>query len=251
MSVNSQLVADVKRRAEEGVPILAFSRMTIAALKTATVEFALAPDEFIDIGRLPSTVFDLQTLLGYLKVVKNKLLARDTKVKTGDWEVAKSGELKLYKLYVCAIHAMSSYASSGANYDQTPSEFCKSIAAHARSHPPDGLGKNGSTLWEKTFGNVEPRVLAVLKSLVYFCEGKKSKVSGARKPPTEDDEESTKSKESKSDPDKTDEDPPDDDSKGNPKDTGGKDTEDLEEAELDYNQKIADFFGSPEGQTLE
>jgi hypothetical protein len=225
--------------------------MTIAALKTATVEFALAPDEYIDIGRLPTTVFDLPSLFRYLKVVQGKLLARDTKVKTADWETAKSGELKLYKLYVCAIHAMSSYASSGANYDQTPSEFCKSVAAHARSHPPDGLGKNGSTLWEKTFGNVEPRVLAVLKSLLYFCEDKKSKGSGAKKPPTEDDERSEKSEESESDSENSDADASGGESEGELKDAVDEEEETIKQDKLDYNRRVSALLAGAEDRTQE
>lgn len=170
MSVNDLLVRSVKARAADTNNVVPFDPLAMSILAQAVIDFPLAPDEYIDVGRLPATVVNLQTLISYLKSIQTKLATRDPKVKVEEWEVAKTGQLKLYKLYVCAIHAMHSYAYGSPDYKVTPAVFCNAVAAWARNKPPAGLGKNGSTLWNKTFTDVSGRVLAVLQSLLYFCE---------------------------------------------------------------------------------
>lgn len=169
MLVNTSLVALVKAAAADGAQVNRFPASIIASLQAAVDEFQLAPDDHIDVGRLPTSVVSLATLFAYLRSIQSKLSARDPKVKTEDWDVAKSGELRQYKLYVCAIHALHSYLSDSPDHTVSCSRFVEAVQAHARINPPKALSKNGSTLWAKTFDGTSPRTLSVITSLIYFC----------------------------------------------------------------------------------
>jgi len=138
-------------------------------LSDATVEFALAPDAFIDVSRLPVSVTNLSTLIDYLRTIQQKLAKRDNKVKTEDWDVAKSGELRLYKFYVCAIHALSNYIESMPAVNVTHAVFAQAVATHASGNPPADLAENGAKLWKQTFNGNQPRTISVIMSLLYFC----------------------------------------------------------------------------------
>jgi hypothetical protein len=180
MLVNTALVSLVKAAAADGARLNPFPTSVIASLQAAVDEFQLAPDDHIDVGRLPTSVVSLTTLFAYLRSIQSKLSARDPKVKTEDWDVAKSGELRLYKLYVCAIHALHSYLSDSPDHTVNCSRFVEAVQTHARINPPKALSKNGSTLWAKTFDGTSPRTLSVITSLIYFC----SRASGrGRNPP--------------------------------------------------------------------
>jgi len=170
MLLNKALVAQVKDRIRDTTTVTPFSSEIVKRLDEAAADFVLAPDEFLDVARLPGTVTDLDTLFAYLKTIQGKLATRDNKVKTEDLEVAKSGELKCYKTYVCGIHALSGYIHTSPDFNMSAAEFCNKIAAWSSKNPPEGLGKGGATLWDKTFGETNPRILAVLKSLIYFCD---------------------------------------------------------------------------------
>lgn len=169
MQVNKALINDVKAHLAITTTISPFSPGVISKLTNAQGEFMLAPDEYIDVGRLPSNIISLDTLFNYLRAIQLKLANRDNKVKNEDWDVAKSGELKLYKLYVCAIHALSAYLKDTPNFTVSTSDFAGAVVSHARSHPPPNLAKNGATLWTKTFDVGQSRTVAVMVSLLYFC----------------------------------------------------------------------------------
>lgn len=169
MLVNTTLVSLVKAAAADGARVNPFPTNVIASLQAAVDEFQLAPDDHIDVGRLPTSVVSLATLFAYLRSIQSKLSARDPKVKTEDWDVAKSGELRQYKLYVCAIHALHSYLSDSPDHTVNCSRFVEAVQTHARINLPKALSKNGSTLWAKTFDGTSPRTLAVITSLIYFC----------------------------------------------------------------------------------
>jgi hypothetical protein len=162
-------VSVVKAHIERGGPVGVFTYEVFQLLSAAKEEFMIAPDEFVDVGRLPASVTSLDTLISYLRTIKTKLSNRDNKVKTEDWEVAKSGELRLYKLYVCCIHALYGYAKGSPDINANPTMFSAAVITHARSSQPPNLAKNGATLWQKTFSDAQPRTQAVVKSLLYFC----------------------------------------------------------------------------------
>jgi hypothetical protein len=151
-------------------------------LSDATVEFALAPDAFIDVGRLPVSVTNLSTLVDYLRTIQQKLAKRDNKVKTEDWDVAKSGELRLYKFYVCAIHALSNYIEGAPAVNVTHVVFAQAVATHASGNPPADLAENGSKLWKQTFNGNQPRTISVIMSLLYFCH-REANPGGPAPPP--------------------------------------------------------------------
>lgn len=163
------LINQVKAHVTANAAVQAIHPDVRAKLEAAVSEFMLAPDEFVDVGRLPSSVVDLDSLFTFLRTIQQKLASRDNRVANADWEVAKSGELRLYKLYVCGIHALHTYVNGTPDFTKDPSAFCEAVMTHARGNPPANLAKNGTTLWNKTFEGTQPRTLSVLKSLLYFC----------------------------------------------------------------------------------
>jgi len=169
MNHNIYLVNQVRTHVTNGVPPGVFHPDVLAALLDAATEFPLAPDEFVDVGRLPPAVVDLATLFAHLRAIKQKLAAKSSEVKTVDWEVAKSGELRLYKLYVCALHALHAYLGTQYDGTLTPNDFALAAIAFAQANPPADLAEKGTKLWQKTFDGTSPRCAAVMKSLLYFC----------------------------------------------------------------------------------
>jgi len=169
MNHNNYLVNQVRAHVTNGVPPGAFHPDVLTALLDATTEFPLAPDEFVDVGRLPPAVVDLATLFAHLRSIKQKLAAKSSEVKTVDWEVAKSGELRLYKLYICALHALHSFLGTAYDATLTPNDFALAAIAFAQTNPPADLAEKGTKLWQKTFDGTSSRCLAVMKSLLYFC----------------------------------------------------------------------------------
>jgi hypothetical protein len=148
----------------------ALSADTVDILKEAVEEFNLAPDEYIDTLRLPSSVTDLPTLVAYLRTIKDKLSKRDNKVKNEDWDVAKSGELKLYKLFVCCIHAFDNYLSNSPDTSLALKGVAEAAILTGRSSAPASLASKGKTMWEKTFEANQPRTLASMCTLLYLCK---------------------------------------------------------------------------------
>jgi hypothetical protein len=148
-----------------------FDDETLQKLADASTEFALAPDEFIDVGRLPPAVQTLDALIDHLKTIKVKLLGRDAEVLNKNWDVAKEGSLRLYKLFACCIAALQIYVSQ-TPYPSTVvtmGVFAENCCAHARIDKPPGLANKGAKLWEKTFEQGTSRTLAVMKALIFFC----------------------------------------------------------------------------------
>lgn len=170
MATTHAVVAKVKAESGTNAVVGSIAAPTVAKLYDAKEEFALAPDEYIDVGRLPPVVVGLDSLITYLRSVKAKLSARDNKVKTEDWEVAKSGELKLYKLFTCCIHGLHYYISSSPDESISLTDYTKAVISAALAHAPSGLSASGTTLWQKTFDQTYPRTQAVMRTLIVFCK---------------------------------------------------------------------------------
>jgi hypothetical protein len=154
-----------------GGGVLPFSKEVLDGLSDAKSMFELAPDAFIDTARLPSSVVSLSTLVQYLKTIKDKLEKRDNATANKDWDVAKSGELRLYKLFACNIHALSDYITKGKpDFSLAPILFADAARMYGKANPPDGLSLKGRTMWEKTYGDGQPRTAASMKTLVYLCK---------------------------------------------------------------------------------
>lgn len=140
-------------------------------LQNAVLKFNLAPDLYVDVGRLPATVDTLTALVDYLGEIGEKLSKKDNKTKNEEWETAKSGELRLYKLYVCCIHALYAFLgnSEPKDSDETPGLLSQKVCAYARTNVPGDLGGNAKKLWEKTFASESSRTVKVMLSLIYLC----------------------------------------------------------------------------------
>jgi hypothetical protein len=169
MSVVHAVKNAVKTASSAGGAVGNFSSEVIDSLADAAEEFALAPDEFVDVMRLPPGVTNLAGLFSYLRTIQQKLSKRDNKVKNEDWEVAKTGELRLYKLFVCCIHGLAYYVMGTPDYSVNISAFASAVIIHSRTTQPVGLAQKGKTLWEKTFSDAQPRTHAVMRTLIYFC----------------------------------------------------------------------------------
>lgn len=183
--LKERVISYVDAAGETGV----FSDAAQQALTDAKALFELAPDEYIDVGRLPTSVFNLPTLVDYLKTIKQKLENRDNKVENKDWDVAKSGELRLYKLFVCNIHALESYINSGnVDYAVNPTTFASAACTYGKTNPPKGLSEKGSTMWNKTYGDSQPRTQATMRALVFLC--RKTIAKPDEDPPPEEDQKS-------------------------------------------------------------
>jgi hypothetical protein len=137
-----------------------FTTAWSTSLATAAAEFNLAPDHWIDVKRIPATVTDLDTLVAYLRTLRDE-------ISNPRPDTQSSGRLKLYKLMICMIHALDSYVSSGPNFSVTASVFCAAALEHGRLNVPAGLSDNGQKMWTATFeaGNVRAQhCMAVLVS---------------------------------------------------------------------------------------
>lgn len=160
-----------------------FSDSTKKKLVDAKALFELAPDEYIDTGRLPSSVTSLSTLVDYLKTIKEKLAKRDNAVENKDWNVAKSGQLRLYKLFVCNIHALSDYASDdSANFQVAAGVLAVAACGFGKANPPVGLSAKGKTMWDKTYGDSQPRTIATMKTLVFLCKDDSKETTNTDEP---------------------------------------------------------------------
>jgi hypothetical protein len=161
-----------------------FSPGVYEKLRKASEDFSLAPDEFVDVNRLPPGVNDLDSLFNHLRSIKVKLQNRDQKTKNADWDVAKDGSLRQYKLFACALNALHDYVGGSPNYNVNLTAFVDAACLHARSNAPSDLAKNGKILWEKTFEAGTPRTVAVMKTIVYFCQKETADDASKAVPPT-------------------------------------------------------------------
>lgn len=133
-------------------------------------DFALGPDEFVDVLRLPKSVISLPTLMDHLLSIKAQLGSRDNKISTEDWDVAKRGDLRLYKMFACAIHALNDYLQTSPDFGLSIMNFAEQAVAYGRVHPPPGLAKGGLKMWTSNFEAPCPRLISCMATLVFFCK---------------------------------------------------------------------------------
>jgi hypothetical protein len=142
---------------------------TLAKVASAVDLFPLAPDEYVDVKRIPTGIMTFQGLMDYLKQIQAKIRTRPPSVSNQEWEVAQKGELKLYKLLVCGIHAVSAYTAQnpGPNLNLPVSQVSDATIIHAATNAPAGLSQSGTTLWRATFSGAVPRTKACMNT-IYF-----------------------------------------------------------------------------------
>jgi hypothetical protein len=150
---------------------------TLAKVASAVDLFPLAPDEYVDVKRIPTNIMTFQGLMDYLKEIQGKIRTRPPSVSNQEWEVAQKGELKLYKLLVCGIHAVSAYTAQtpGPDLNLPVSQVSDATIIHAATSAPAGLSQSGTTLWRATFSGAVPRTKACMNT-IYFLLSKDSGV---------------------------------------------------------------------------
>jgi len=169
MNTNQNLVNQVLTYRSSTNTVGTLSTAVVDAVRNAVTKFPLAPDDSADVKRLPTTVTSFTSLVAHLEGIQNKIKSRDNKVKTEDWDVAKSGELKLYKLSVCCIHALSTYLAGNPNYSLTPVGFKDACFTSARANAPESMSQKATTLWNKTFEVGNPRVALLMIAIILLC----------------------------------------------------------------------------------
>jgi hypothetical protein len=170
MSKDHSIVIKTKAAVSTDAVVGPFSQTVKDLIKEGVEQFELAPDEYVDVSRLPPSVNTLRDLYAHLKSIQTQLSSRDNKVKNEDWDVAKRGDLRLYKLYVCGLHAMHGYINSATATPAKFGDYVSAVIAHGRTNKPKGLAGRGSTLWDKTFAETQPRTRAVISSILFFMQ---------------------------------------------------------------------------------
>jgi len=170
MAEAHRLANDLKAFIEVSSPVGNLSEDTLAKVVSATNMFPLAPDEYVDVKRIPQTVTTFQHLVDYLTTIQTKIKSRPPGKSNQDWDVAQKGELKLYKLLVCGLHAIAAYTAQGdaVDLDRPLNEVSDDTIAYARATPPGGLSQNGTTLWNATFSGAVPRTKACVNTIYYL-----------------------------------------------------------------------------------
>jgi hypothetical protein len=143
---------------------------TLDKVRSAAELFPLAPDEYVDVKRLPGNIRTFQGLIDYLKTIQAKIRTRPPGVSNQEWEVAQKGELKLYKLLVCGIHAISAYTAQtpGPDLYLPLSQVSDATILYAATRAPAGLSQSGTKLWSATFSGAVPRTRACVNTIYYL-----------------------------------------------------------------------------------
>jgi len=163
MATPHAFAAAVKATATANANIgAAFSTAFAGQLQAAVEEFTLAPDDLIDVKRLPVSVTDFPSLVTHLRGIRDRLASNDDKVIT-------SGLKKQYKLYVCCIHAFNNARPTITVFPISTMGYVRALLAHGRNNPPASLSPAGQKLWSSTFDDPSPRTVSVMVSLVHMA----------------------------------------------------------------------------------
>lgn len=168
---NEPLVTRIRAFSAAGAVVALLANDIVQQLNNAALEFNLAPDEMADVRRLPRAVVDLTTLIAYLRTIKGKLATRDAKVETKNWVVATSGELRLYKTFVCCLNGMSRYLGvcTNAQWMVPLGELVTAMMRWCSTNPPEALSKAGTKLWSAVFESGTRRTIIALKTILSLC----------------------------------------------------------------------------------
>jgi hypothetical protein len=182
------LASDLKAFIDASRNVGNLNTETLALLIAAKELFQLAPDAYIDVKRIPPNVRTIQGLFDYLQAIQAKIKTRPPGVSNQDYDVAQRGELKLYKLLVCAIHAIAAYLGQDfmPDLERPLNQIADDTIAHARTNAPAGLSQSGTTLWNATFSGAVPRTKACV-NIVYYLLSRNSEVNAAEDNKSDDD----------------------------------------------------------------
>jgi hypothetical protein len=159
---NTGLVEGV-RNAVESQLRFEISPNNLQLLFQAKRDFNLAPDDFVDVARTPSSVRDFAGLVGHLRLIQRELADPTEQTKT-------SGRLRYYKVMTCCINALASYCEVHGRevQDMTMLALRDAVMTHARSNPPPSLSTSGKVLWDRTFEQGSGRTSTALSMVLYL-----------------------------------------------------------------------------------
>jgi len=166
------LAQRLKTFMDAGTHVDGISDDAMQKLAAAVEEFQLAPDALIDVKRLPPTVVNFQSLVDYLLTIKRKISDRPANTDNQSWEVAKRGELKLYKLFACGMHAVSGYLTQNPvpNLAKDIQAVGNDVFVYGGTHAPDGLSASGVKLWKATFDSPAPRTHTCIRTVLFMLK---------------------------------------------------------------------------------
>jgi hypothetical protein len=187
--MNTDLATEVITYIDQNKEIGAFSKAVLEALRNGKSEFNIAPDEAIDVKRLPKTVVDLPSLLTYIKDIRSEISAEEPGADKAKSAVATSGKLKVYKLAICTIFALSTYLDDVEWKPQTVKDLCKNVMMHAKENAPAGMSDGGKKMWSAIYDKPEasPRNVMFTRAVIYLCRDKKTGPSDKPEDPGSDD----------------------------------------------------------------
>lgn len=168
-AADSNIAAMAKAASERSGALGVFGPQIADMLRDAAAEFALAPDDWQDVKRLPDGVTNLSSLIDHLRNLKDQLSKKDPKQKMEDFDMTKKGLVRQYKVFCCAIHAVSGYLQGNPDYAVSASVFAAAVITRARGNEPTGMAEAGKTMWSKTFEPTNARTLSVVKTVIYLC----------------------------------------------------------------------------------
>jgi hypothetical protein len=79
------------------------------------------------------------------------------------------GSLKLYKLSVCCLHAITAWHTARGITTGTIQALVNSICDHASRNTPPELGQGGGKLWSATFGGGVSRTKSILALILNYA----------------------------------------------------------------------------------
>jgi len=177
--MNEALTTAVKAtQAANANPVPPATGQWIRDVVAAAEEFNITPDNWIDIKRLPGTVTDLPSLVNHLRTIR-------TELENPTDETKKSGRMRLYKLFVVCIHAVSAWIQGNPDYAQSLQAVVESIKDHARRNVPQGISAKGTKLWTASFDAGNARTTSCLTTLIHFMvtNAQAAAAAGAGGPP--------------------------------------------------------------------
>lgn len=140
------------------------SAILLGSLEGIVGDFNIGCETHVDVARIPATVVSIATLSAHLKETKAKLAARPSNVKNVDFEIAKAGLLKQYKMYACALSAMVRWSrrETASEFVGTSKALVNRIIEWGKENPEPTLGSDGKKMWTGTFSGNEARLKSVM-----------------------------------------------------------------------------------------
>lgn len=135
-------------------------------------DFNLSSDPFADVSRLPKSVNSYKTLIAHLKNLKVQISKKPQDIANKDFELAKSGMLKQYKLFACALSAMKRWSGrdSSKEISGTRKAHARRIVEWAKDNVEDTMSSNGKTMWKAAFSQNSDRMVSIVMLIIALID---------------------------------------------------------------------------------